>query len=297
MAQEPARARALGLIPEAILAHVPGFSARGANRNSALAVRLPGGTMNSSYRVDTSAGRFVVRIHNPAATSLGADHEREARLHAAAAAAGLAPALIHVDEQFRFMIMEHIAGDTWTVEDFGRADRLGQLGAALHVLHAVTPPPVAAFDIETSLRRHAERLSAASPGEGAMLAQLMDRASVALRVSGTAQRPKALVHHDLNHLNLIGAERLYLLDWEYAAVTDPLLDLACILAYYPQAMAHTDALLDASRISHLATPEMLTATTWLFVLLSWFWYRTRRLAGPISAAELATEKALLARLG
>ncbi len=297
MASEPARSRALGLIPEAILAHVPGFSTQGRGRESALAMRLPGGTVNASYRVDTNAGRFVVRIHNPAAASLGADHEREARLHAAAAAAGLAPALIYVDERYEFMIMEHIAGEGWTAEDFGRAARLGQLGAALHVLHAVTPPPVAAFDIETSLERHYKRLSAALPAESGALASLMDRARERLRTSGTAQRPRTVIHNDLNHGNLIGVERLYLLDWEYAAVTDPLLDLACVLAYYPQAEPHADALLDASRLSHLATPEMLTSTTWLFVLLSYFWHRTRRLVGPVPATDLAAEQALLARLG
>lgn len=292
MAQEPARSRALGLIPEAILAHVPGFTARG----TAWAARLPGGTVNASYRVDTSAGRFVVRIHDPTAVTLGANHEREARLHAVAAAAGLAPALIHVDDAFHFMIMEHVSGETWTADDFSRPDRLGQLGAALNVLHAVSPPNVASFDIETLLGRHYERLSAALPAEAGRFAQLMERAQVALRASGTAQRAKTVVHNDLYHGNLIGADRLYLLDWEYAAVTDPLLDLACILAYYPQAAAYADALLDASRISALATPGMLDATTWLFVLLSYFWYRARRLAGPVPPADLATEQGLLARL-
>ena len=48
-----------------------------------------------------------------------------------------------------------------------------------------------------------------------------------------------------------------LLDWEYAAVADPLFDLACMLAYYPQAAAHADALLDSSRLAGLGTAEML----------------------------------------
>jgi len=195
MAAEPARTRALGLIPEEILAHVPGFTPGG----TAWAARLPGGTVNASFRVDTSAGRFVVRIHDPAAAALGADHQREARLHAAGAAVGLAPALIHVNESYRFMIMEHVPGPTWSAEDFSRPERLGQLGAALHVLHAVGSPAVAPFDIETSLGRHYERLCAALPGEVAQLTPLMDRAQAALRASGTAERAKTVVHNDLYH--------------------------------------------------------------------------------------------------
>jgi thiamine kinase len=292
MAQEPARSRALGLIPEDILTHVPGFTAG----STAWAARLSGGRLHASYRVETSAGRFVVRMHDPAATTLGADHEREEILHAVAAAAGLAPALVYVDEGHRFMIMEHVSGSTWTAEDFARPERLVQLGAALHALHSVPPPAVAPFDVELLLIRHHERLSAALPGERAQLDALMDRARVALRVSETTQRAKTVVHNDLHHSNLIGSDRLYLLDWEYAAVADPLLDLACVLAYYPAASAHADQLLDATRLSALASTDMLAATTWLFMFLSYVWYRARRLNGAVSEADLAAEQGLLDRL-
>ena len=312
MVQEPARTRALELICEEVLAHVPGFTVGGA----AWATRLPGGTMNASFLVETSAGRFVVRIQNEAAAALGADHEREARLHAAAAAVGLAPVLIHVDSGapgdtgsianirerglprggYRFMVMEHIAGPTWTADDMARPDRLGQLGATLHALHGVAPPTVAPFEIGASIERLYERLCAALPGEAAHLSQLIDRAGAALLISDSAQRPKTVIHNDLHHTNLIGVERLHLLDWEYAAVTDPLLDLACLLAYYPHAAAHVDTLLASSRLAGQASPAMLGATTWLCMLVSYFWYRARRLAGPVSAHDLAAEQELLSRL-
>lgn len=292
MAQEPSRSRALGLIPLHVLEHVPGFTPSG----TAWATRLAGGTMNATYRVETNAGRFVIRVHNPVARSLGADHEREARLHAAAAAAGLAPALVHVDPRFAFMVMEQVSGATWTADDFGRADRLGQLGAALHALHAVPAPTVAPFDLEASLTRLAARLTTMSAAEVPEVAQLMDRARATLRLTGSSQRPAAIVHNDLYHGNLIGSDRLYLVDWEYAAVADPLLDLACVLAYYPQAVPHRDALMDASRLGRVASLEMLTAATWVFMLVSYFWYRIRRLDGPVPEGDLAAERDLRARL-
>jgi aminoglycoside phosphotransferase (APT) family kinase protein len=293
MAQEPARSRAVGLIPLHVLERVPGFTPGG----TAWATRLAGGTMNATYRVETSAGRFIARIHNPSAASLGADHEREARLHAAAAAAGLAPALIHVDAHFGFAIMEQVPGPTWVAEDFGRADRLGQLGAALHALHSVPAPTVAPFDLEASLVRLATRLTTLSVAEAPEVAQLMERARAALRLTGSSQRPAAIVHNDLYHGNLIGSDRLYLVDWEYAAVADPLLDLACVLAYYPQASPHRDTLMDSSRLGRVASPEMLGALTWLFMLVSWFWYRIRGLDGPVPQTDLAAERDLRARLG
>ena len=178
----------------------------------------------------------------------------------------------------------------------GRAERLGQLGVALHALHRVAPPPVAPFDIGASIERLYEPLCAALPAEVAHLSQLVDRSRAALRISDSAQRPRTVIHNDLHHTNLIGVGRLYLLDWEYAAVTDPLLDLACLLAYYPQAAAHADVLLESSGLAGQASPEMLGAATWLCMLVSYFWYRARRLAGPVSAHELAAEQQLLARL-
>lgn len=292
MVQEPARRSALGLIPEEVLVHVPGFTAGGV----AWAERLPGGTVNRSFRVETRAGLFVARIHDEAAATLGADHEREARLHAAAAAAGLAPALLHIDAGHRFMIMEHVPGPTWTAADLGRPERLRELGATLHALHSVAPPDVAPFDIAASIERLHGRLCAALPGEGAKLSHFLDRAREALLLSDSARRPRVVIHNDLHHTNLMGSDRLVLLDWEYAAVADPLFDLACLLAYYPQAVTHAETLLDASRLAGEVSPAMLAAATWLCILVSYFWYRVRRLAGPVSAQDLAVEQGLLARL-
>lgn len=295
MVQDVARSRAADLIPHEVLVHVPGYSAGG---TTARASRIYGGTVNTSYSVDTGAGRFVVRIHNEIARSLGADHEREAQLHAAAAAAGLAPALIHVDAEHRFLVMEYVAGGTWTSQDMARPERLRQLGAALYALHAVVPPFVTRYEIPAVLEVQYRRLSEVAPEEVPWFSELMERAAAALDASGTRQRPRVLIHNDLYHLNLIGYERLYLLDWEYAAVADPLFDLATVLAHHPQAVPFAETLLDASRLADSATPQMLAHATWLYVLISYFWYRARRAGGlPPSPATQAAEEGLRRRLG
>ena len=272
---------------------MPGFTAG----CGAWAERLPGGTVNRSFRVSTDAGLFVARIHDGAAAALGADHEREAKLHAAAAAAGLAPALLHVDPAWRFMIMEHVPGPTWSEVDPGRPDRLRELGTTLRALHAIAPPAVTPFDIGASIERLHARLCAALPEEGASLSQLIDRARAAVLLSDSECRPKVVIHNDLHHTNLMdGAGRLMLLDWEYGAVADPLLDLACLLAYYPQAEPHADVLLEASGLADQISADMLAAATWLCVLVSYCWYRVRRLAGPVPAHERAAEQGLFDRL-
>lgn len=296
MVQDLARSRATDLIAHDVLVHVPGFLSGG---TQARAARMYGGTVNASYRVDTSAGRFVVRIHDALSQTLGANHEREAQLHAAAAAAGLAPALVHVDPGHRFMVMEYISGPVWTSQDLARRERITQLGATLHALHAVMPPVVAPFEIPAVLAIYYEPLiQAATEEERRWFEKLMARAAAALDASGTGRRPKVLVHNDIYHSNLIGTERLYLIDWEYAAVADPLFDLASALAYHPQATVHADILLEVSGLADVATAEMLRQATWLYVLIGYFWYRSRRLSGPPpNPASQAAEEALLQRLG
>jgi thiamine kinase-like enzyme len=125
---------------------------------------------------------------------------------------------------------------------------------------------------------------------------LLHRADDALRACGSHERAPTLIHGDLHHSNLIGDKRLYLLDWEYAAVTDPLFDLACLIAYYPRAALHATALLRAAGLERDASLEMLEHATWVYVLLSYLWYRARRLDHAPHASELALEGDLLQRL-
>jgi aminoglycoside phosphotransferase (APT) family kinase protein len=256
---------------------------------------LAGGTVNRSFRIDTRAGSFVLRLNDAAGDVLGANHEREVRLHAAAAAAGIAPELIYADPVERFMIMRYVPGELWAAADFARPERLRLLGATLRTLHAIAPPAVAPFDITALLRGHAAHL-AAEPEERVPLRDLMDRAAAARALCAAGCRGAAIVHNDLNHLNLIQAERLTLIDWEYAAVADPIFDLGCILAYYPQAEPFARELLDAAGLTGQVSLAELHGARFLFLLLSFLWYRRRRLSREVTWAERVQERALLRRL-
>jgi thiamine kinase len=293
MAQDLSPAGAAGVIPPGALARVPGCE--GNERPDAIAA-LPGGSVNKSYRIDTRAGSFVLRLNSAAGEVLGANHAREVQLHAAAALAQVAPELIYADLTERFMIMRYVAGAAWRGSDFARPQRLRRLGVTLGTLHGIVPPRVAAFDLAAILSGHAASLIAVLPAERALLEGLMEGAATALALCASAGRKPTIVHNDLYHLNLIEAERIYLIDWEYAAVADPIFDLACILAYYPQAAPYARELLDATGLAaHASTAELSRASS-LFVLLSFLWYRRRRLTREVSAADLAAERALLQRL-
>lgn len=282
------------MIGDALLQHVPGCENGDAPYSQEL---IGGGKVNRSFLVRTRRGRFVVRLNENSAGDPGLDRDRERVLHHAAANAGIAPHIIHFCPDRSCLITEYVEGRLWTPHYFSRMRDLRALGERMRALHALTPPAIARFDPLAVARRYADIIVRAEPAEESRLSALMTRGGEALQRSGSAQRGAAIVHNDLNHGNVLTADRIYFIDWEYAQVADPLLDLACILSYYPRATVHGDLLLSASGLEeHGATPYMLAELTTVFNLLNYLWYRARRVGRSVPATDLQVESSALRRL-
>jgi len=260
--------------------------------------RLPGGSLNRSYSVRTPAGRFALRWSPAPDAWLTADRSVERALHGLAAASGLAPRIVHADTRDRWLITEFIEGLTWTDTHFARADCLAILGDSLRRLHAISAPQLGRFDVLQVLAAYARRLEQAhAPGE-VPASGYLEQAAVAWQLSGAPERPLAILHHDLHGSNLIesASGHLTLIDWECAVVNDPLLDIACVLSYFPLARAHAGVLLGRSGLGSV-TERQLAAAVWLFDLHTWLWYRERRMRLMPSAVEVAAEARLAEAVG
>jgi thiamine kinase len=295
MSAEQALARAL--------VHVPGCE----DGAPALAVRaLSGGSINRSLRVDTARGSFVVRLGGLEAVQLGADRRREARLHGLAAAAGLAPRILFAAPDASFLVTEWLTGRVFARADMQHRVQLRKIAGRLAELHALRPPANGphdglagergALDPLAQAQRFAAQIGAQAPLESRDIAALLTQARGATDRAGSAGRARTIVHNDLHHANLLEADRVYLLDWEYANLGDPLLDLASLLAYHPAARLHEGLLLQETGLIEVASPENLRALTWLFDLLNFLWYRARRLQHTPTPAERAAEHAARRRL-
>ena len=81
------------------------------------------------------------------------------------------------------------------------------------------------------------------------------------------------------------SDGLVLIDWECAAVSDPLLDVACILSYHESARPYASAAAAALRARRRLRPAQLAASVWLFDLHTYLWYRERRLRRSPTDAE------------
>lgn len=272
-----------------VLAQVPG-GAEGAP----LEVRpLTGGLTNRSFLVVTPQGRYVVRLGTKHDALLAIDRRTEIAAQRLAATRQVAPRIVHADAASGLLIAEYAEGRCWTGADFAdprQIDRLGARLALLHSLDARSVPDLALLDPVALARGYAARIAASVPDERRRLAALVTEAEQRRVGSGALTRKPALVHSDLHGSNLVDGGSLQLIDWEYAALADPLHDVACVLTYYPQAVPHAARLLAALGLEVTATSAALGATIWLFQLLTCLWYRARRLAVPPTPADLAAEQ-------
>ncbi len=267
-------AERLSAPPEWALARVPGLE-RGAPP-TALA-RLAGGSVNEVFRVDTQQGAFVLRLNGAAWRRPGVDRARELALHRAAAAAGVAPAIVDAEpERDGLLITQYEPGLLWCEADYQDIAALHRLGQRLQVLHALAPPAVPPFDpwsiAQDYLRRIQSRGRPPPPAPEALAT--LQRACHALHASA---QTACIAHGDLAQSNLVEGRRLWLLDWEYAQRSDALMDVACVLAYYPGACRHGAELAAASGLAmhSAADRQALAQRVYVYRALSWLWHLAR----------------------
>jgi thiamine kinase len=269
------------------LAHVPGY--RPGDPSTEIS-QLSGGSANRSYSVSTPAGRYALRLSQAPDAWLAPDRSVERKLHGIAAEAGIAPAIVYASD--RWLITRYVPGRLWMELDFAKPEHLARLGETLRRLHRLPVPDQGHFDLLKVLEGYVGQLGA----EADSLPDYLDSASAAWRVSGAARRPLAILHHDLHASNLIETDRdLMLIDWECAAVSDPLLDVACILSYHESARPHAALLLRHAGLEAV-TSRQLAASVWLFDLHTYLWYRERRSRLSPTDAELEAERLLSVRL-
>jgi aminoglycoside phosphotransferase (APT) family kinase protein len=271
----PAAAR-LSAPPPWALGRVPGLT-RG-ERPLALA-RLDGGSVNEVFRVDSRCGSFVLRLNGPAWRRPGVDRDRELLLHGAAAAAGIAPGIVHAEpDREGLLITDYHAGRLWREQDYADVPALHRLGARLQQLHALPAPDIAQFDPWPVAGAYLRQIEAAPPAWllpqqlAAPLARL-ERSCAAL---GLSSSPSCIVHGDLAQNNLLEGSRLWLLDWEYAQRSHPLMDVACVLAYYPSAQRHGAELASAAGLGAVGPrDEELAERVYVYRALAWLWHLAR----------------------
>jgi thiamine kinase-like enzyme len=235
-------------------------------------VPLPGGTHARSWLVTHEDGtRQVLRLATRASAAL-LDVVTEARAMLAAARAGLAPDVVALDPERGTLLTEYRVGMPWRREDAHRPANLVRLAALLRALHAV-PVELPVFAAERVARGYLARLAAPPAAHEARAARWGGELVVLARDYDARYAPTAFCHHDLVAANILEADGLVLVDFEYAVRATPLLDLANFAAMNGLVAAERRALLAAYRGTEPAAAELaeLAALVRFARLMAWFW--------------------------
>jgi aminoglycoside phosphotransferase (APT) family kinase protein len=206
------------------------------------------------YRVEAAGQPFVLKIAADEPRWRGVLHVQ--RL---AADAGLAPAIVHVDEARRAVLSAFVADRSFPMR-YGdprtRDAAIALLGRTLRRVHDLPRSP----DIETRDSGALLASFAANLADFALPAFVTDAiARARAEAPPPCDRPAVLSHNDVNPTNLVlDGERLVLVDWDTAGLNDPYYDLATISVFLRMDDATCRALL-AAHDGDAAPPAALPA--------------------------------------
>jgi aminoglycoside phosphotransferase (APT) family kinase protein len=202
-----------------------------------------------------------------------------ARAIEAAARVGVAPRVRHVDPETGILITDWAPGPTWREADLARPERLRALARTLRTLHGVNDVSDP-FDLRGHVAGYRERIARAP--DDRPLARRLDELDRLVDGHVRSRSTRSLGHNDVTVGNIVGDGRPLLVDWEYAAGSDPSFDLATVIALHGLGPTERSTFLDAydTGSGPPTDRERVAETERLVVLLSWIWARAELLDRP-----------------
>jgi len=183
------------------------------------------------YAVTTSRGAYVLRVQGR--RSDGGSFAQQLRVLRRAADAGVAPAVMHVDEAARAVVSVRVPGVPMAAalaDPAQRGPMFASLVDRLRTLHALDPSGVAERD-PLSYARAAWETGRDRPGFppwAVSLAPTLE--AIAATLAGDPRR--GVSHNDTNPVNVMwDGARAWLVDWEVTGLAHPYYDLATLALF------------------------------------------------------------------
>jgi len=253
--------------------------------------RLSGGLHGRCFRVTSPGFDYAVRMPAPDEGSFRLDSRTEQRVIAAVAAAGLAPPVAPLPPELGLVATRFIAGGRpWSAADAGEPrniERLARRLKALHALELELEPfaVVAAADDYACVAASRIELTAEQRRWSAELLGLAADFEASFA-------PTVPCHNDLVASNVVDNGQLWLVDFEYAASSAPILDLAGLAGLNDFDARQRGRLVEAyyEREDVPFDVEQLDAAIRLVRLLAYFWVLAYGAGEDLSETEMHTDK-------
>ena len=191
-----------------------------------LSVERLGGLTNLVYRVRTPDNDYVLRVAGPGTEEI-IDRKVEEHNSRAAAAAGVSPEVLHFDASDGLMLMPHVAGTTMSPEAFrttaGAPTRAARAFRRLHQSGQTFEFRFELFAMIDEYLSVLDRLGATLP-DG--YHDVVREAESVREVLDAKPAQLAPCHCDPLCENFLDTgEAMWIVDWEYSGMNDPLWDL------------------------------------------------------------------------
>lgn len=245
--------------PRSALRQIPGWES--ANWRA-----LDGGITNRNWLVDAGGRKAVLKIDDEPRSTPFTARRVEARVQEAAAAEGIANRVLFASDTI--YLTEYEDGTVWSAEHLEADENLLRLAALLQRVHAL-PPVGHGFDAAGAAQHYMQAVATSDRDKA-------EQCSATIRSIGQASHLRCC-HNDLVAENVLDADGLRLLDWEYCADNDPLFDLATVVAHHGLSGRQADLLLDAYFDGDAARwREPFSEQVRLYVALHWLWNASRQ---------------------
>jgi thiamine kinase-like enzyme len=191
--------------------------------------RMPGGMSNTSFSFLLEGWAYVVRLPGPGAEHL-IDRDNEWAAYRALAGSGLTDEIVAIDQHGRRVTVFYEGART--ADPASQADLAVAMGLARR-LHESRVPLRHRFDFERQVRRYERICRATGPAPYPDLERQRLRTVELLDLRRRLGVEEVFSHCDLACDNVLiladGSARL--IDWEYSALADPIMDVAMYCIY------------------------------------------------------------------
>jgi thiamine kinase-like enzyme len=188
---------------------------------------LGGGITNHNFRARFGDAEVVLRIAGRQTGLLGIDRGVEHLATEAAAALGIAPAVLAFLPEHGCLVTAFVAAEPITDQALREPPALPEVARALRAFHDRAPALPGTFDVPAIARDYlslARERGAEVPAAAWDAARLAER--IADVVDGHPEHGPVPCHDDLLGANVLtDGHRTWLVDWEYAGMGDRYFDL------------------------------------------------------------------------
>lgn len=185
----------------------------------AMVRELSGGLTNRSFLVASDKFKAVVRINATNSASLGIDRQRERVILELLQPIGAVPKVLFQTDDV--LVSAFCEGQLWSSADSRSSDKVAAVNQMLQRIQGVEAPQLLRRNYVAYCQHYIDQLEGRAVNE--VLTQSILEAAAAI---DGAQWSAVICHHDLVAENiLLTPQGLIFIDWEYAALGHPLLDL------------------------------------------------------------------------